>query len=447
VFFPVASAFLVAGVELATARVVMVGYLVLCVATFYALVRYFRGWKVAATATLLFVFSPGVNLLRWGRQVLGEVPAMFFLLLGVLLWFKALQEARPWHRRGTLCLVGVLLGLTILTKNQFLLLLPAWLVLWFLDRLYYRQAKHTHFLYPLVAAMLCVLAWYIAQRLFLPFGERLAEHNVQEWSGAMARGILSFSVRRLLDSLNFLTGEDAFYAWMLPGALYALLLGTRRTQEGLRWGLLAVVTVTWLGWFVLVSVGWPRYAFPILTAGAIFTAQLLHDLTSGLHTPFRELVIGVRSGQLDLTRARELALVALGVLIVLHLASGRFIEVTRGGNDAAQQMAAYIREHLPRDSEIETYEPEICFLSGYRCHFPPYAAFNLAVRYVWYGGPPPSEYYDLGATGTSHLLIGDFGQWVHIYDPDIVARDYELQASIGNYRLYRLEGDSGLDVP
>ena len=40
-------------------------------AAFYALGRYLGGWKVAMVETLLFVSSPRINLLCWGRQVLG----------------------------------------------------------------------------------------------------------------------------------------------------------------------------------------------------------------------------------------------------------------------------------------------------------------------------------------------------------------------------------------
>jgi hypothetical protein len=58
VFVPVAAEFRVAGVRLLPARLVMVGYLLLCTATFYALAHYLGGWKVATVGTLLFVSSP-----------------------------------------------------------------------------------------------------------------------------------------------------------------------------------------------------------------------------------------------------------------------------------------------------------------------------------------------------------------------------------------------------
>jgi len=439
VFFPVAIAFRAAGVGLLAARLTVVVYLLLCVAAFYALAHRLGGWKVATVGTLLFVSSPGINLLRWGRQVLGEVPAALFFLLGAWLWLKALDEGRVWRRRGELALVGLALGLAILTKNQFFLLLPAWFLLWIADRLYYRQATHSAFVLPLLVAVICVVVWYVGQRFFFPTGEYLATRNVEEWSGALSRGILTLSPRRMLDSIKLLTGQDASYAWVLPGCLYATTLSLRRSREGLRWALLMLVVIAWLGWFILLSVGWPRYAFLPLVIAAVFVAQLFHDLTGGYCVPIKELGENIRAGRWDVTLAGRTALMALLLVIVLRPLQGRFTEVLMAGDDIPQRMAAYIVEHLPRDGEIETYEPEICFLSGYDCHFPPGAIMDASIRYAWYGAPPPSEYYDFRVHGAPYLLIGDFGRWVHLYDPGVVERDYELCVSIGGYELYRVK--------
>jgi 4-amino-4-deoxy-L-arabinose transferase-like glycosyltransferase len=436
VFVPVAAAFRVAGVGLLPARLVMVGYLLLCTATFYALAHYLGRWKVATVGTLLFVSSPAVNLLRWGRQVLGEVPAALFFLVGTLLWLRTLEAERKRRRRIRLILAGAFLGLAMLTKNQFLLLLPAWFLLWVVDRLYYRETNHSDFVLPVLSAVACVAAWWVGQRLLLPAGEHLAAQNVQEWSGALSRGILTLSPRRMLGAIKFLTSQDTSYAWVLPACLYAGILSLRRSKEGLRWALLLLVVVVWLGWFVFLSVGWPRYAFLPLAVAGIFVAQVFHDLTEGYGVRIKELV---HSEQWDLGLTGKAVLTTLLLVIVVRPLWGRFTEVIMGGEDTAQQMAIYIVEHLPPDAEIETYEPEVCFLSGYACHSPPGVIMDASIKYVWYDAPPPSEYYDLQEYGAPYLLIGDFGRWVHLYDPEIVERDYELCVSIGGYELYRVK--------
>jgi len=235
VFYPIALAFRAGGVGLLPARAVMVGYLLLCAAVFYALTRYLAGWKAATIGALLLVVSPGVNLLFWGRQVIGEVPAALFFLAGTLAWFKTLEETRPRRRGGKLILAGIFLGLALITKNQFLLWLPAWCLLWALDRLYYRQLSHTDFALPLASATVCVAAWYMGQRFFLSAGSELAAANVKEWSNAVGRGMFTLSLQRMMDAVKFLTSQDALYGWCcrprstLP---YSACAGRKRGSVG-----------------------------------------------------------------------------------------------------------------------------------------------------------------------------------------------------------------------
>jgi 4-amino-4-deoxy-L-arabinose transferase-like glycosyltransferase len=439
VLFPIAAAFRIAGVGLLSARLVMVGYLSLCLAAFYVLAHHLGGWKVATVATALFVSSPGTNLLRWGRQALGEIPATLFFLLGTLLWLKTLAKENASHRRVRLVLTGVLLGLAILTKNQFSLLLPAWLLLWVADRLYFRQAHHSDFILPILSALICVAVWYVGQRFFFPAGEQMASQNVQEWSNALSRGFFTFSPRRMLDAFKFLIGQDAFFAWVVPGVLYAALRSLQRSKEGLHWALLLAVTTVWFSWFLLLSVGWPRYAFLPLTISSILVARLFHDLTEGYCASIKEPVEGFRFEQWGLRHAGKIALMALLLIMVLRPLQGRFTEVLTSREDAPKRITAYIVEHLPPDAEIETYEPEVCFLSGYNCHLPPHSIMDASIKYVWYNSSPPSEYYNFQEYGAPYLLIGEFGRWVHLYNPETVARHYELEVSIGNYELYRVK--------
>ncbi len=442
VFAPVAMAFRVIGVTLFSARLVMVGYLLLCMSAFYTLAQSLGDWKVATVATLLFVSSPGVNLARWGRQVLGEIPATFFLLLGILIWLKTLDQAPRTKKSAPFLLSGLFIGLAIITKNQFLLVFAAWFVLWVADRLYYRQAGPWAFALPLFAATACVVGWYLGQRLILPSGTHLADQNLREWSAALNRGLLTFSPRRALEAVKFLTSQEAFYCWALPGALYGLVLSMRRSRMGLRWATLTIVVVAWFAWFTFFSVSWPRYAFLPLTLTAILVAQLLHDLTGGYSPPLlNKPSAWLRASESAPLAAARVALLALLLLIILRPLQGRLTEVIAADDDTPQQMAAYIVEHLPGDAVIETYEPEVCFLAAHPCHLPPSAMMDASILYVWYGAPPPSEYYDWREYGAPYLLIGEFGRWVHLYDPEIVEREYSLLISIGSYELYQTRQD------
>ncbi len=53
--------------------------------------------------------------------MLGEVPGLAFMAGGFLLWFVRWRRARWWE----LLLAGLLLGLSVVTKYQYLLVLGA----------------------------------------------------------------------------------------------------------------------------------------------------------------------------------------------------------------------------------------------------------------------------------------------------------------------------------
>jgi hypothetical protein len=342
-------------------------------------------------------------------------------------------------QKRKLILAGIMLGLAILTKNQFLLLVPAWLALWVADRIYHRQGFHIDFLLPLLCAACCVIAWYVGQRFLFSAGQQLIQHNIEGWSGSLSRGILTISPRRTLDSIKFLTGKDTFYAWVLPAWLYTALLSLHRDKEGLRQAFLALVVAVWLIWFTLFSVGWPRYAFLPLTVTAILVARLFHDLTDGFRIPIKELRSAIRTGRWDFAAVGRLAFLALLAIIIFRPLPARFSEVVGQKDTSPQAMAAYIEANLEPEAQIETWESEICFLTGYQCYFPPGWAMDAAIKYVWYDAAPPSQYYDFRQHDAQYLLIGDFGRWTHLYEPKVVDRHYELCTSIGGYELYRVK--------
>ncbi len=433
-FFPIAAMFRLAGVGVLQARIVMAAYLCLTAIVFYALARYLHGPPTAFVALLLLISSPGVYFLRWGRQALGEVPAMLFLLAGVWTWFRAVEKRGGWLR---LIMAGVFLGLAVLTKNQFLLFVPAWLLLWILNHFYYRQVNHRSFLIPLLCAACVVGSWYLAQWSLFPIGPRLAAKNVEAWSGSISRGIFIFSPRRSLDSIRFLTGQDVFYAWLTPGWVYALLLSLRRDRHGLFQACLSLLVTVWLSWFVLFSVGWPRYAFAPLVISTIFVARLFHDLTAGFRVDFGALRGLLQGKEQALIPAMRLVILTLLAVIILRPLQGRFAEVVSQGDSAPQDMAAYIEANVQPEAKIETWEPEIIFLTDRKFHYPPSAAMDAAIRYAWYNAPPPSEYYDFRKHDTQYLLIGEFGRWTHIYAPEVVAEYYDLVVSLDGYELYK----------
>src|SRR5215213_7290546 len=87
IMLPIALVFKLFGVGLEQGRLVIVTYLLVALAAGYALAQRLHGRRVALLAVTLLLASrtfsyPGA--IEYGRQVLGEIPGVAFLMLGML---------------------------------------------------------------------------------------------------------------------------------------------------------------------------------------------------------------------------------------------------------------------------------------------------------------------------------------------------------------------------
>jgi len=119
VTYPIATSFSLFGIGLLQARSVMVLYLLGFVLMVYALARKEMNKNhIVATMFLIVTFAP---LYGNGKNVLGEVPGLFFTLLFLLLVsYIEKKETTELDFFGA----GLMLGLAIVTKPIFFLLLP-----------------------------------------------------------------------------------------------------------------------------------------------------------------------------------------------------------------------------------------------------------------------------------------------------------------------------------
>ena len=124
VMLPIAAMFKVFGVGLLQARLVMALYLLAAMYTFYRLTEHVAGKSVAWVALALMLSSRSVLFLEYGRQLLGEVPGFFFLVLALYMWFSKWNE----NDNKRLVLIGLFFGLAMITKYQYLLFLAPTLI-------------------------------------------------------------------------------------------------------------------------------------------------------------------------------------------------------------------------------------------------------------------------------------------------------------------------------
>jgi hypothetical protein len=436
VMLPIAGAFRIAGVGLMQARVVMAVYLLLAVAAFFALARQLGSRRYAWTAVALLVATRGVALFEYGRQVLGEVPGLFFLAAGLALWFSSWENPRL----GRLVGAGLLIGLSLVTKSQNLLIVaPALVLAWFANIVYYRATPQKVFIVTGGVAAVTVAIWQVYQVLYL--GPATASENLSLLRAASAGAAFVFSPDLMRRSLGEILSVKVYFGLLLPLVAYGVLAALPRSRTGMRWGVIVILVVLNLVWYLLASIGWPRYAFLAFSMSALFAAKLIDDLLAMAKWEPRNWARQIYAGN-GLQTSQSLviaAAVGLVVMVTLPLAlTARTIVAPPVDNAAV--MADWLDANLPETALIETWEPEMGFLTNHRYHYPPNALLNTAVGHIWLGGPSPADDYSfVTSEHPPYILLGAFARWVNIYKDNLESPGYELIHSAGPYELYQLD--------
>ncbi|MEK7144848.1 MAG: glycosyltransferase family 39 protein [Patescibacteria group bacterium] len=155
---PVAASFYLFGVNIVTARAVAVLFIFLLIATGICLLtRLQNRWYALAGGFFVATFS---SLYGNGKNVLGEVPGLSFLLL-FLLFLQKLEESDFKNIRYAIA-TGIFLGLTTVTKPLFLIV-PVALCGTFLFHRRPLPSIGTIFPWFLGASSLPVILWLLTQ--------------------------------------------------------------------------------------------------------------------------------------------------------------------------------------------------------------------------------------------------------------------------------------------
>lgn len=443
VMLPIAGVFQVAGVGLLPARLVMVAYLALTLVLMFLLARALLGVRAAWVVAALLLTSPAIDMVEFGRQVLGEVPGLAFMAAGFLLWFGRWRQFRIWE----LLLVGLLLGLSVVTKYQYLLVLGGALLLaWGMNLVWFKQPQRL-FLVPGIVTGVVFGLWQLFTLVYLgpaTIGENLA--SLREFTAGAAA---VFSPTLMLRSLGELFSAKSFLWLLFPALLYSLYwlarphgvitalapatpAEDRRRQLAILYGLVIINLL----WYVVASVSWLRYAFVGLAFASFFVALTFANLTANFD------LIGLwRAAQDRTQRLRGVAGLALLLLLAaLIVAPGArlAVRIATAPPDDSAQMATLMDATVPHTALVETWEPQIGFLTDHRYHYPPQLLLNRTVRQMWLGEATVADLYDFTALNPEYVLIGEFSRWVDVYpQARLAAAGYRQVASLGQYELYQ----------
>ncbi|MCS6842533.1 MAG: glycosyltransferase family 39 protein [Roseiflexus sp.] len=432
VIVPIALAYRVFGPSIWLARMVMLPFAALACVMFILVARRLVGDRGAALATLFLLtgtYDISASFVPMARQVLGEVPALAFLLLGLLIWLRSLE--RETQAPLAWAFSGIAWGLAMVTKSQVLILVPVALgVILALDRLYYRRAGWLAVIVPGGFAAGCVAVWYAAQIAIV--GSSRFQDNASVLREGFWLHIASLDPERWRNALGVI-GRTGWWLWGVPAVIWGVYQARQRTFQGFVHAALMTLLVVNLLWFAALSIGWARYAFYFLVLTTIPLAGLVLAFWNYVALP---------------AVARKTMVVLLCVAYVVSQGlPDKVISILRPSDNGYADMVTFLRNQVPPHATILSWEWELSVESNHRIIYPPTRVTNEYTRHLILRQQLPEHVKDDLPSSPDYVLVGRFGAWTKIYHEIIASPRAQLVAERGVYRLYRIVRQPVSDAP
>ncbi|MDO8548202.1 MAG: glycosyltransferase family 39 protein [bacterium] len=266
---PIALSLSVFGNSLLAARAPMVLFIVLCALAAFLTIYKLYGPRDALLSLLLFATFP--LLYGNGKNVLGEVPGVFYTLLA--LYFLWRVESGQFKETRFYAWAGLFIGLSAATKPIFFLLpIAVGLVFLFCIR-----SRPWHWRGVALGALACAAP--LALWAYLQFGGTDAAASIfQHYANPYAETSLVPIV--LQNFVRFFTEATPLYCAALMG-IWVLALGMRayRKEKIILAELIAFVFSILILLAYLRTAGWYRYFFEAMALALIFAPSSLRTLT------------------------------------------------------------------------------------------------------------------------------------------------------------------------
>jgi 4-amino-4-deoxy-L-arabinose transferase-like glycosyltransferase len=428
---PIAFSFQVLGVGVYQGRLVGVVFTFATVALLYFLARRLYSRSIAlATLAVLMLMSPHVDIhpLLMGRQVLGEIPAMFFLLAGYACFLLS-GTASLWFMPAAM----FFWSLALITKTQ---VPPFWavslIVPWILV-LYQRNWKLVGVLLAgFVGSIILSLGW---QQLILRF-KSIPPPPVSGMTQLIALA-LDRHTRSvvLIETLRFGLPTLLGLSWGLWSYLYRRQQVT--THKDVVRVALFILPASWFAWYECLSVGWPRYLFPSAFVGSIFVAAMVYDWTTQFNLAS---TIQKAGSALKTIRFSRDKLAALASVVLITTSFGQTLKILYGAyvieaDDSIKDVVRFLNTNTSPNALIETYESELFFLLDRPYHYPPDQVHVDLIRRNSFGQSVNIDYDPLAAN-PDYLVVGPQSKFWDFYDPYLKTGDFRLLRDYSRYQIY-----------
>lgn len=385
---------------------------------------------------LLMPMHPQLHPIIMGRQVLAEMPMLLYLLAGYTLFLSALRRSLWFLPLAMLCW-----GIAQVTKAQvppfWLASLVVPLILTLLKRRWRLACVlGVSLVGSLLASRLLVWVWELSmQRHTLPKDDIDGLYFITAFVLVPFNRIYALQMTLILGIPTLLGLGYATWKLLWP---YLKSRGQPDTDMDLdivRLMLLALAG-SWFAWYLLLSVGVPRYLFPATFIGSIFVAVWLYDVTAHYNLA---AVLQRTSALLRRQFSRQnsgalLALLIIAMTVPLTLLS--FQRYYLDNEDrAAQRVAAFFNTQTTADTLIETYESELHFLLERPYHYPP-DQMHVELNKRSLLQQDMTIDYDPLAADPDYLVVGRFSRENDLYKPVLESGAFRLLFQDSRYDVY-----------
>jgi len=429
VVIPISVVFHLWGIGLLQARILLAVYFVGTILFFFRITSSYFGNLAACMATFLLLAIPEQGLIFYGRLALGNVPALMYFLAG-LYFFSKLKKKKS---TGYAIASGICFGLTLVTKGQYWILIPALMLMMIMDALHYKQLGFKYGFTILLVALLPSLIWLAVQ--FLLLGMNNFADNLVAVKSSASVTVFAFRSERIPSNIWYLI-RSGFMIFVLPGLVVAARGGFHRTMEGLFRFFVIIFIALWLVWYLFVSVGWHRYAFEAHSLGMIFAGDFFSRISSSVLNGRKEF------GGSSLIKKIQYG----GMTLLLIIASywgiksfeGQIQRINKNADRTPQMFAEYLMANVPSRSIIESWEWELDLLTPELIyHHPTNDWVDRETARIQFGDGVDINYDPL-IFEPEYLIAGPFSKWTGIYS-GILADDCCIHiATIGEYTLFKI---------
>jgi hypothetical protein len=423
---PVALSFRLLGIGVWQGRLVGVIFLFGALASTYFLAKYLFSQSVANFAIGVLLLTgvwPEWHPVVMARQVLGEIPMLFYLVTGYLLFYLSLSR----------CLLLLPLAVSswamaIITKAQ---VRPFWIVSLLVPLMFTTYCRRWRLTGLLVTALLSSMAmatvflWLKDQMLpALPTAKVVGLYNV-------TAVVTDLGSRKLAAAILFFLLPTVFgLAYEIRRVLISSIWCVTETTEAIVRFILWSLVVSWLAWYLLLSNGVLRYAFPVMFVGSIFLGKLLHDLAENRF--FSHRTTDSKNGIFSQRFVAKVFIAMSSVATITMVLSFYFAPP----DQAIKKVIHFIETRTPPNALIETYESEIHFLTDRRYHYPPDQVHVDLMRRTF----PSVEYftieYDPLAADPDYLVVGPRAKGWNLYGPVLQSGGFRLLQDYSRYQIY-----------